>query len=110
MGVIIKRPLANAVWRFAQKPENSYVVPYWERLQKLEYDFLGGDAKKTAAIALGFALHCPGVHTAIVGTSKPGRFSENAAMLERDPLPHDQFQAIRGRWREVATPEWIGQT
>ncbi len=110
MGVIIKRPLANAVWRFAQKPENGYVVPYWERLQKLQYDFLGGDATKTAAIALGFALHCPGVHTAIVGTAKPGRWRENAAMLESDPLPHEQFQAIRARWREVAPPEWIGQT
>ena len=110
MGVIIKRPLANAVWRFAQKPENNYVVPYWERLQKLQYEFLGGDATKTAAIALGFALHCPGVHTAIVGTAKPGRWRENAAMLESNPLPHEQFQAIRARWREVAPPEWIGQT
>jgi aryl-alcohol dehydrogenase-like predicted oxidoreductase len=109
MGVIIKRPIANAVWRFAHKPENSYVVPYWERLQKLQYDFLGGDAKKIAAIALGFALHCHGVHTAIVGTSKPGRWRENAAMLESDPLPHEQFQAIRARWREVASPDWIGQ-
>jgi aryl-alcohol dehydrogenase-like predicted oxidoreductase len=110
MGVIIKRPIANAVWRHAQKPENSYVVPYWERLQKLQYDFLGGDPKKTAAIALGFALHCHGVHTAIVGTSKPGRWRENAAMLESEPIPHEQFQAIRARWREIATPDWIGQT
>jgi aryl-alcohol dehydrogenase-like predicted oxidoreductase len=110
MGVIIKRPIANAVWRFAQKPENTYVQPYWERLQKLQYDFLGPDPKKTAAIALGFALHCPGVHTAIVGTSKPGRWRENAAMLETDPLPHELFQSIRARWRETAPPDWIGQT
>jgi aryl-alcohol dehydrogenase-like predicted oxidoreductase len=110
MGVIIKRPIANGVWRHVQKPENSYIQPYWERLQKLQYDFVGTDPKKTAAIALGFALHCPGVHTAIVGTSKPGRWRENAAMLESEPLPHPMFQSIRARWREIAPPDWIGQT
>jgi aryl-alcohol dehydrogenase-like predicted oxidoreductase len=109
MGVIIKRPIANAVWKYAQKPENGYVVPYWERLQKLGYDFTSGDAKNAAAIALGFSLHCPGVHTAIVGTAKPGRWRENATMLESQPLSHDQFQAIRTRWRQVAEPSWIGQ-
>ena len=110
MGVIIKRPIANAVWRFSQKPDNNYVVPYWERLQKLEYDFLKGDPAKVAAIALGFTLHCPGAHTAIVGSSKAGRWRENAALLETQPLPHELFKAIRARWREVASPDWIGQT
>jgi aryl-alcohol dehydrogenase-like predicted oxidoreductase len=110
MGVIVKRPIANAAWRHAQKPENKYIQPYWERLQKLQYDFAGGDPRRIAAVALGFALHCPGVHTAIVGTSRAGRWRENAAMLESEPLSHEQFKSIRARWREVAEPSWIGQT
>jgi aryl-alcohol dehydrogenase-like predicted oxidoreductase len=109
MGVIIKRPLANAAWRHRQKPENAYIQPYWERLQKLQYDFTAGDAKNAASFALGFALHCPGVHTAIVGTAKPGRWRENAAMFESQPLAHDLFLAIRARWREVVEPGWVGQ-
>ena len=49
------------------------------------------------------------MNTAIVGTTKPGRWRENAAMLEAQPLAHEQFQAIRARWREVADPTWVGQ-
>jgi aryl-alcohol dehydrogenase-like predicted oxidoreductase len=110
MGVIAKRPLANVVWRHAQKPENAYVVPYWERIQELRYDFLQGDDPATAsATALRFTLGVPGVHTAIVGTARPGRWRENAAALEAGPLPRSQFEAIRARWREVAEPGWTGQ-
>jgi len=109
MGVIIKRPIANAVWRHAQKPDNTYVQPYWERLQKLDYDFLKGDPARMTAIALKFTLSIPGVHTAIVGTAKPGRWRENAALLESEPIPPEQIQAIRARWRETADATWVGQ-
>jgi aryl-alcohol dehydrogenase-like predicted oxidoreductase len=110
MGVIAKRPIANAVWRFEQKPENAYVQPYWERLQKLAYAFLEAGADQAAATALRFTLSIPGVHTAIVGTANPGRWHANAAILESGPLPPEQFEQIRARWREVAGPSWTGQT
>jgi aryl-alcohol dehydrogenase-like predicted oxidoreductase len=109
MGVIAKRPLGNAVWRYASKPENTYHLPYWERLQKLNYDFVRGDPTQAVSKALGFTLSVPGVHTAIVGTTKPGRWRENVALLEAGPLPQEEFQAIRARWREVADVSWVGQ-
>ncbi len=110
MGVIAKRPIANAVWRHAEKPENSYVVPYWERIQKLGYDFLQADPSSGVATALRFTLSVPGVHTAIVGTAKPGRWRDNAAILQAGLLPAAEYERIRARWREVADASWTGQT
>jgi aryl-alcohol dehydrogenase-like predicted oxidoreductase len=111
MGVIAKRPVANAAWKTGHKPIDSYQHEYWERLRKLNYDFLqNSDLAKTIAIALRFTLSVPGTHTAIVGTAKPERWQENARMLEAGPLPPETFQAIRDRWEEIAPRTWIGQT
>jgi len=111
IGVIAKRPIANAAWQNGTRPPaDSYGYPYWQRLQKLSYDFLRGDFKETVAIALRFTLSVPGVHTAIVGTARPGRFTENAAAVEAGPLPKRVFESIRSRWRDAANSRWTGQT
>jgi aryl-alcohol dehydrogenase-like predicted oxidoreductase len=110
MGLIVKRPIANAVWRFGEKPENTYIQSYWDRLRTLDYDFVRADPQGVAAVALRFTLSVPGVHTAIVGTKNPGRWRANAALLEAGPLPPDQFEAIRARWRAVADSSWVGET
>lgn len=109
MGVVAKRPVANAVWRHETKPDNEYVRPYWDRLRRLDYDFLRGDARGAMATALRFTLSVPGVHTAIVGTTKPGRWRENAELLTAGPLPAEEFEAVRARWKQVAAPGWGGE-
>jgi aryl-alcohol dehydrogenase-like predicted oxidoreductase len=111
IGVIAKRPIANVAWHNgSQPPGDSYGRTYWERLQKLRYEFLQKDLKETVAAALRFTLSVPGVHTAIVGTTKLGRFVENSSAAAAGPLPSEMFESIRTRWREVARPGWLGQT
>ena len=109
MGVIAKRPIANAIWMHDSKPD-AYYQPYWERLPKLDYDFLKGDLQQAVSTALRFTLSVPGVHTAIVGTTKPGRWVENSGLLKAGALEPERFEAIHARWKAVAEPDWIGQT
>jgi len=110
MGVIAKRPLANVAWGNGDRPpRNGYGYPYWQRLQQLKYDFLRDDLDRSVATALRFVLSVAGVHTAIVGTTRPGRFSQNASALEAGVLPGELFEGIRSRWREVAGSDWVGQ-
>jgi aryl-alcohol dehydrogenase-like predicted oxidoreductase len=110
LGVIAKRPIANAAWRHAGRPENAYHVEYWERLGKLDYDFARRGSKDAAKVALRFTLSIPGIHTAIVGTTKPERWRENSDIAAAGPLPPKQMQEIQDRWRAVAGPSWVGQT
>jgi len=110
MGVIAKRPIANAAWKTGHKPIQGYHHEYWERLRKLNYEFLrNADLERTIGIALRFTLSVPGVHTAIVGTTKPERWEQNARLLEAGPLSEAEFAAIRHRWEEYAPRIWIGQ-
>lgn len=105
VGIIVKRPIANASWRYTERP-NPYVAPYWERLRRLNYPFLA-EPTEAASVALRFVVSLPGVHTAIVGTTRPQRWQENAKLLEAGPLEPELIEAIRKRWQEVAEADWV---
>ena len=102
MGVIAKRPIANALWKIP-RPENRYYHPYWDRLQALRYDFLQNG--RALEVALRFPMSVPGVHTMIVGTTNPAHFRQNMEFTTVGALDEDQFQAIRARWKNVARIE-----
>ncbi|HVZ94492.1 MAG TPA: aldo/keto reductase [Phycisphaerales bacterium] len=118
MGVIAKRPIANAAWRDTKRPSGAYSETYWDRLTHLRYDFLNGwpersldetAAAKVSEIALRFTMTVPGVHTMIVGTTKPDRWAKNAAMIAKEELPKAEYDAIRAKWKQVARSDWVGQ-
>ncbi len=108
MGVIAKRPVANAVWKHSVKPENSYHHVYWDRMQELRYDFLRNQ-DQAVEMALRFTLTAPGVQTAIVGTTKPDHWRKNSGYASAGSLDAGQFDSIRDRWRQVARADWTGQ-
>jgi len=110
IGVIAKRPIANAVWRHTSKPSESYHHEYWDRIQKLKFDFLSQSLEEATATALRFTMSIPGVHTMIVGTTRPNRWQENAKYVAQGKLSSQEYEAIRTRWREVGGDEWVGMT
>ncbi len=107
MGIIAKRPIAEAAWLHTTLNKSDYAYPYWERLQRLQYDFLIDP--NSVGIALRFTLSVPGVDVAIVGTANPARWQQNADQLAQGPLPQELFDAIRARWEERADQHWLGQ-
>lgn len=111
MGVIAKRPIANVAWKANHKPIDAYQHTYWDRLRKLNYDFIRSRSlDQSIAHALRFTLSTPGVHTAIVGTTKPERWQENAKFLEAGILSEAEYDSIRERWDDLTPRTWIGQT
>jgi aryl-alcohol dehydrogenase-like predicted oxidoreductase len=109
VGVIAKRPIANAAWRSGERPANAYHHAYWDRLQRLDYAFLRRSVAESIGIALRFTASLPGVDTLIVGTTQPGRWRENATLLEAGALPDSEMDAITRRWQQVADDSWVGQ-
>lgn len=107
LGVVAKRPLANVAWQ-SDEPALDYHRPYWERLRRLNYEFADADLEAAAGTALRFTTTIPGVHTAIVGTTRPGRIGRNALALSAGPLPPEALNAILARWSAAADAGWCG--
>jgi aryl-alcohol dehydrogenase-like predicted oxidoreductase len=109
LGVIAKRPLANAAWRTGRRPDNAYHHVYWDRLRRLDYDFLRRPPAEAVGVALRFTASIPGVHTLIVGTTRPGRWRENAEAFTAAAPADAGYDRIRARWKAVADGAWVGQ-
>jgi aryl-alcohol dehydrogenase-like predicted oxidoreductase len=126
VGVIAKRPIANAAWKdLSAQPGmyKNYAKDYTERLKKMALDpraMLGRSNDNAAAaagealwpeLALRFTLSFPQVSTAIIGTTNPENARANIAHAAKGPLPGETVEALRAAFRR-ADPEgkWPGLT
>jgi len=105
LGVIAKRPAANAPWRYAERPAAEDVALYWERWRALGLD--PGPFDWTE-LALRFAAYQEGVHCAIVGTSRLEHLRQNVEQVEKGPLPAETVASIRAAFRAHGAG-WEGQ-
>ena len=109
-GLIAKRPLANAPWRFAERPYGTYGEEYWYRWYTMAR---AGDLDPRGLswqeLAVRFVTHLPGVHSAIIGMDQAEHVHENAAYAARGPLPADHVAAIRAAFQQH-DEDWFGLT
>jgi aryl-alcohol dehydrogenase-like predicted oxidoreductase len=119
VGVIAKRPVANAAWKdIAQQPGmyKGYAKPYTERLDRMkltprELGFDGPAEQVWPEIALRFTLSQNGVSTAVIGTTNLANAEANLAAAAKGALPTDVVEKIRSAFRRAAAPgEWRGLT
>jgi aryl-alcohol dehydrogenase-like predicted oxidoreductase len=105
LGVIAKRPAANAPWRFAERPAAADVALYWERWRALGLD--PGPYDWTE-LALRFAAYQDGVDCSIAGTSRLEHLRQNVEQVAKGPLPAETVAAIRAAFHAQGSG-WDGQ-
>jgi aryl-alcohol dehydrogenase-like predicted oxidoreductase len=91
MGVIAKRPGANAFWRFDSQPYGDYSEQYWLRWQKMNIRF-DIDPKE---LFLRFTAFTPGVDCCITGTRNTEHLKTNLEIINKGPLAYEVYSAIR---------------
>ena len=109
MGVIAKRPIANVAWRYARRRRARTTRTTGCGSRSWTTRSCASRLEAAVATSLRFTLSLPGVHTAIVGTTKPEHWQQDAALLAAGPLPAREMDRIRARWAEVAEASWVGQ-
>ncbi len=98
LGILAKRPLGNAPWRFADRPAGHDAEPSWERMHAL-----GIDPAPHAwdELALRFAAFAPGVSCALVGTTSLEHLAAAARHVQAGPLPGGRVEELRSRYCAV---------
>ncbi|MFT3917362.1 MAG: aldo/keto reductase [Anaeromyxobacteraceae bacterium] len=105
MGVLAKRSLANAPWRFRERPSGDEAEPYWERLRAMALD---PGPHAWDALFLRFAAFAPGVSAALVGTRSAAHLEAAVRAAELGPLPDEDARRVRAAFRQAGAG-WAGR-
>lgn len=104
MGVIAKRPVANALWKYRERPDGSYAEEYWLRWNKMNLQF----DIEPQELFIRFSTFAPGVDSAIIGTSNINHLKTAIDAVNKGPLPEDINKKIRISFAEN-DDNWIGK-
>jgi aryl-alcohol dehydrogenase-like predicted oxidoreductase len=104
MGVIAKRPIANAPWRFSERPVGHYCEEYWHRWKTMNLP----DQENWLDTFLRFTTFANGVDAAIVGTTNIGHLKSNIKIIEKGPLEPELNNLIVEKFK-IHNRNWRGE-
>jgi aryl-alcohol dehydrogenase-like predicted oxidoreductase len=104
MGVIAKRPIANAPWRFSERPVGEYVEEYWHRWKTMNLH----EQRNWLDTFLRFSVFADGVDSAIVGTTSLEHLKSNIKIIEQGPLDPELNQLLIERFK-AHNKNWRGE-
>lgn len=87
MGVLAKRPIANAVPGRSEKPRSDYAAQYWPRWQAIGLSDADVDGLPWLEVATRFTGFWPGVSSILIGSSHADHMAANLEYLRKGPLP-----------------------
>jgi aryl-alcohol dehydrogenase-like predicted oxidoreductase len=108
VGMIAKRPIANAAWRNAQPTAfyEQYASEYAKRLAAMqitpfELGYFGHADVEWPEIALKFTLAQTGVDTATVGTTSKTNIKGDLMAVSKNPLREQVVQKLRDAFKRA---------
>jgi len=102
LGVIAKRPLANAPWRFSERPTGNYAEEYWLRWKEMNLPA----NEDWQEIFLRFTVFEYGIDSAIIGTTNINHLNTNLKLIEKGPLDKNLVALIKSSFKN----HWEGLT
>jgi aryl-alcohol dehydrogenase-like predicted oxidoreductase len=106
-GVVLKRPIANAVPGATQRPKSDYAAEYWPRWEQMALAPADVDDLAWLEAAMRFSAYWPGVHCALIGSSNAEHMRLNAQWLENGPLSGPVVKRVREAFAGAGA-EWRG--
>jgi len=98
LGVLAKRPLGNAPWRFVASSHDPEASDLREALRRHRELAIDPSPLSWPELAIRFSAHAPGVTSSLIGTSSPTNLVTAIDFASRGPLASDL----------AATPPWPG--
>jgi hypothetical protein len=110
MGLIIKRPIGNAVWGAPADPKpyshlSDYTEEYFRRAGVMSADGpLADDPEDRIRLALGFTFAHPEVDVTIVGTQRPQHMKSNLEMVSQPMgISDSTVTDLHARWDKLSS-------